>query len=538
MKNITKQGNIVKLVAFAVLFLIVVPNNWVLAISRTDAENAVRAAYQQCLGRSADSAGLKHHVDIILAGKSANEVKQDICKSEEALNYKNKGASNSSSSNSSNYSSNNSHSFSPTPRPQCSLNAGSGDVLINFETSFGLRADMDLAKSRKNGYGNIPAGIYNIRIMTWDAHSVHGGQNQRNEQAILNILNSNGGTIYTTSKTQDIPENKDIVISDIAYNANISSDATGVLAYHPEYPSSNPESLVPICVLFDKVSSTNPPTPPTPPNPTPNDFDIDCRVSDTRVEEGDDVRFEVDIEGGDAPYDIEWYNDAYDIDNFDLNDRDQIVRMNDEGRYYVSVRVTDDDGRTRTDACPVVVAEEEDDDDDLDVQCEISDSTIEEGDRVTIEVDIDGGDGPYDIQWSGDDDEIDDFDDNDRSQRVRIDDEGTYRLRVTVEDDDGNEDSDTCTIRVRDEDDDDEDINVFTNTNDTPTGDLAGLSSVYLNQVPYTGPEDTLKILGFISLILIWSGAIAYYLLKDRKKKKVSTNIQAFKEANRARLNI
>jgi hypothetical protein len=167
--------------------------------------------------------------------------------------------------------------------------------------------------------------------------------------------------------------------------------------------------------------------------------------------------------------------------------------------------------------------------DDLEVQCEVSDSRIEEGDRVTIEVDIDGGDGPYDIQWSGDDDEIDDFDDNDRSQRVRIDDEGTYRLRVTVEDDDGNRDSDTCTIRVGE---DDGDINVLSNTD----GQLAGLSSVYLNQVPYTGPEDNLKIFGFISLILIWSALVAFYLLKDRQKKQVSNRIQAFKEANRAKL--
>ena len=71
----------------------------------------------------------------------------------------------------------------------------------------------------------------------------------------------------------------------------------------------------------------------------------------------------------------------------------------------------------------------------------------------------------------------------------------------------------------------------------SPDGELASLSSVYLNQVPYTGPEDTAKVAGFIALLIVWSSFIAYYVLRKRKKAVASRKVAAFKEANRARMN-
>jgi hypothetical protein len=470
-----------------------------------------------------------------LNGKSASVVKNDICNSQEAQNYSNGGNSRAGESSRSNSNSEIHPKTNFNNAPVCSIPVGNGDVLVNFDTRSGLRSDNSLSAAQKFSNKNIPAGIYNIKVQTWDDHDVNGGQGQNDETVKLFVLNSNGNTIYTSGKTNDIPNRNNSITSTVARNANIGNGSR-VLAQHAAYPSRNPESVVPVCAVFERIDAPNPPTPPNP--PSPNNFDIECRVSDTRVEEGDDVRFEVEIDGGNSPFDIEWSGDEDEIRGFDDDARVQTVEMDDEGRYYLSVSVTDDDGRRRTDSCPMVRVEDDDRNDDLRVQCDISDTTISEDDRVTIEVDIDGGDGPYDIQWSGDDNEIDDFDDEDRSQRVRIEDEGTYRLKVTVEDDDGNRDSDTCTIRVRDEDDDDDDdINVISSLSSTD-GELAGLSSIYLNQVPYTGPEDTMKILGFLSLILIWSSAIAYYLMKDKKKKKISTSIQAFKEANKTRLNV
>ena len=400
----------------------------------------------------------------------------------------------------------------------------SGDYVVNLGGSVFYATDGK--NHSKTVSANIPSGNYKLTVQTWDDHSGHGGQNQNKEIVNINLYNNN--TLFKGGlRSNDIPENSDLQNTNLG-NVNVSSSINKIVVEHAYYQNSNsPESVVPVCLSFQKINTNTPST-----NPT-----IECKVSDTTLEEGDDVRFQAIVSGGEGPYDIEWYGDIDDIDDFDDNDNDQIVQIDDEGRYYISVRVTDKNGRKSSNSCPIVVVDEEDeDDDDLDVQCIVSDSSIDSGDRVTIEVEIDGGNSPYDILWSGDYRDIDDFDRRDDKQTVRIDDEGTYRLEVEVEDEDGNKGSDTCTIRVRDEDDNNRDVNVISRTNNTPTGDLAGLSSVYLNQVPYTGPEDTLKIFGFISLILIWSSAIAYYLLKDRQRKQISNKINAFKEANKARL--
>ena len=261
----------------------------------------------------------------------------------------------------------------------------------------------------------------------------------------------------------------------------------------------------------------------------PTSFGVQCVVSDTSVEEGDYVTFTAEVSGNTSPYTYDW--------NGDVNSSSKSVRARfNDGSYDVSVTVKDKNGKSITDDCATVrvTSDDEDDDDDdnddeddLEVQCVVSDSSLEDGDSVTVSVDIDGGNSPFDIQWDGDTDEFEDFDDEDNSQRVRIDsNQSRIELEVTVEDDDGNEDSDTCIIRL---DDDDSGSN-YRSTND---GELSGLSSVFLSQVPYTGSEDVLKVIGFIVGLLIWSAIVATVLLRNKNRKEISSKAQAFKEANK-----
>ena len=45
------------------------------------------------------------------------------------------------------------------------------------------------------------------------------------------------------------------------------------------------------------------------------------------------------------------------------------------------------------------------------------------------------------------------------------------------------------------------------------------LQSVYLSNVPYTGAGDTAKVIGFISVLLLWSAGLSYMFLKRKEQE-------------------
>ncbi len=396
----------------------------------------------------------------------------------------------------------------------CPLTAGSNSYIVNFPSTVIVSNTGTAFANEVSTNTNLPAGNYDITAVTWDDHSGHGGQNQPKEQLYFQFYNSSGTSISMTGNTNDIAENLDTATT-VLGNSSIASSIARITARHTwQGRDTRYQSVYPICI---KMSRTDTPPPPT---PEPTDFSVSCSVSDRNVDEDDDVTFTANVSGGTTPFTYRWSGDI------SGSGRSITESFNDEGDYHVNVRVTDDVGRIRSADCATVVVGEENNND-LEVSCEVSDSSVEEGDDVKIEVEIDGGNSPYDISWDGDTDEVDDFDEDARSQRIEFEDSGRYEFEVTVEDDDGNEESDTCIVRVSDEDDD--------RTIATTDGDLAGLSSVYLSQVPYTGPEDAAKVFGFIALIAVWSSMIAYYLLKNRTRSIVKSKIDAFKAANLAK---
>ncbi len=396
----------------------------------------------------------------------------------------------------------------------CPLTAGNNSYIVNFPSAVIVSNTGTAFANELATNANLPAGSYTVTAVTWDAHSEHGDLNQHKEQLFFQFYNSSGSSIGTTGSTNDISASSDSATTALG-DISIGSAITKIIAKHSYRGEGNYQSVWPICIKMSKID--NEPDP----DPEPTDFSVSCSVSDRSVETDNDVTFTATVTGGDTPFTYRWSGDV------SGSGRSITESFDDEGRYDVNVRVTDDAGRIRSADCGTVVVDDDNnnDDDDLEVSCEVSDSSIEEGDEIRISVDIDGGEGPFDIEWDGDIDDVDDFDDDAKSQRVEFEDSGRYEFEVTVEDDNGDEDSDTCTVRVSNDRD----------TLATSDGELAGLSSVYLSQVPYTGVEDTAKVFGFIALIAVWSGAIAYYLLKNKTRAVIKSKIQSFKEANLAK---
>jgi hypothetical protein len=255
-----------------------------------------------------------------------------------------------------------------------------------------------------------------------------------------------------------------------------------------------------------------------PPKPPVKDLNVICIPSDRTIEEGDSVTFEAEVSGGTSPFTYRWTGDVT------SSSRVVTARFDHEGTYRTTVKVTDSKGRTDTAECEVRV-EEDEEDEDFDAICVPARSTVDRNERVTIEARVEGGDRPYDYDWSGDADGDDD------EITVRFSREGTYEIDLKVTDDEGRTARDTCEVRVRDNDDDDDrDINVVT---DTIPYVPPSIGSVYLNQVPYTGPEDVAKGAAFVGILLAWSVAGAMILRKKKAKAEVANRVAAFKEANK-----
>ena len=167
--------------------------------------------------------------------------------------------------------------------------------------------------------------------------------------------------------------------------------------------------------------------------------------------------------------------------------------------------------------------------DNLNISCRVSGTRIEKGDSVTYEVRINDGRSPYDITWRGD------ISGDDEEERVRYNRTGTYEVSVRVRDRNGDTDTADCPdVRVTDNDDDNNNITVTTSTNLNRTnGNLASLDSIFLSQVPYTGPGDILKVLGILAVIGVWSAVVAVWFRGKRTAKSTTSKINAFKEQNK-----
>jgi|GEM_PF-488602 len=143
-----------------------------------------------------------------------------------------------------------------------------------------------------------------------------------------------------------------------------------------------------------------------------DDLRVTCYPHDSRVDEGDTVRWYAEARGGDGDYDYEWDG----TDNLRGSNRTVMKRYDDYGTKRASVTVRSDDGQRETKSCSTVIVERYDRDDDDDyydddeddkktvntgaIACYANASSIQAGQPVYW---ISNVPSNYHVSWSGTD---------------------------------------------------------------------------------------------------------------------------------------
>ncbi|MES2224213.1 MAG: hypothetical protein V4469_04765 [Patescibacteria group bacterium] len=242
--------------------------------------------------------------------------------------------------------------------------------------------------------------------------------------------------------------------------------------------------------------------------------------------EGQTVVWRATATGGNGNYTYSWSGDATGAGS-------SVSRSyNSTGTKNATVRITSG-GQSITRDCNVNIRNNNNNND-LSAICRVSDTRVQEGDKVTFSVEIDGGNSPYTIDWRGD------VSGSDESITKRFNNSGTYHASVRVRDDNGDTVTEDCSTVVVGNNNDNSNITLVSNGTNTPTnGTLA--SGVFLSDIPYTGVGENLKMILFILGMTLWSAFMAWVFLKKKAAKLGMTQremIEKFKRDNLARKGI
>jgi len=162
---------------------------------------------------------------------------------------------------------------SPPPALECPLESQSERAIFEFSDRGLLATEASLSEETINAL--IPAGKYKVTLVSYDNHSDKSEQAQKNEKYFLRLKNPSGQIFADTPSIKDLPEDRDFLTETVAENFNVLQNAAFLSAKHSAFPSSDKESVTPVCAAFDKI---------IPPPPEPEKADISIQKSVTPSE--------------------------------------------------------------------------------------------------------------------------------------------------------------------------------------------------------------------------------------------------------------
>ena len=158
-------------------------------------------------------------------------------------------------------------------RPVCNIPRITGRRIFNFPA--GWLADNGCCGGSKQigpSIFSLAAGQYNITLMSYDSHTGAGGtgdQGQTNERYFVRLSDS-VGTIVESAAIADLPNNQDTLIQLVSTNLSVPRSGTQITAVHRGPHTTATNSIEPVCVAFDLITTPTPTPTPTPiPTPTP-----------------------------------------------------------------------------------------------------------------------------------------------------------------------------------------------------------------------------------------------------------------------------
>lgn len=240
-----------------------------------------------------------------------------------------------------------------------------------------------------------------------------------------------------------------------------------------------------------------------------------CDVSPRNVETSENVTWSADASGGDGPYTFSWNLEGSDDDD---DTQDITTSYSSEGTFDGTVLITDSNNDQIQRTCSVRVEDDnggggggppldpKDPDDNgrvrgdrdvFSVQCLPENSAYLVGEVVTFSATVDGDidEDDADFSWSG----HNSIDEDGERATVQYTTTGIKEVAVEAEYD-GDVERDTCFVQI-------------------------ARSGVTLDRVPYTGPGDTAKTVGFIMTLILLAGAGAHTMIRRREEVGIPVGI-------------
>jgi hypothetical protein len=247
-----------------------------------------------------------------------------------------------------------------------------------------------------------------------------------------------------------------------------------------------------------------------------------CSVDDSNINVDESVRWRADASGGNGSYSYEWFGD-YPLSG--RNGRDVNVSYNSVGTKYGSVTIRSG-GQSITRSCGTVYVNDDynpyypPNNYNLNLSCTVNSSNVSSGQTATWNAYATGGNGNYYYSWTG----ADGLYGNSSSISKAFSTLGTKYATVTVTSNGQTKSLNCPTVVVGSTGG----LGYMT----ANQGNLAGLTSVYLNQVPYTGVGDNPKFIAFIIGLFMFSALAAYMIVSKRAKIERKNKILDFKNQN------